>query len=323
MQTTNIILILILSYLLICAVYVYKFRGKARYQSLTEYLRKGWCICAPINCFLYMFTKKKASKAILNHEDFPELQKIQNNWKVIKEEVDELYEKGYFSQTSSKDSKAYYDIGFRTFLKYGWSKFYVNWYGHTHNSAKNLCPKTAEILSSIPQVNGAMFSILPIGSKLTRHLDPIATSLRYHLSLTTPNSEDCFINVDTETYHWKDGEVFMFDETYLHYANNNSNQKRIILMCDIDRPTWGPGKVLNFILKQILRFSVVPNIEGDKEGLFNSIFSGLMPVMEKIRKLKETNLFLYKVIKHTVNLSLAVLLVISIKSGVNFIFSVF
>ncbi len=28
----------------------------------------------------------------------------------------------------------------------------------------------------------------------------------------------------------------MFDETYIHYAENGTDQNRIILLCDIERP---------------------------------------------------------------------------------------
>ncbi|MGH6634584.1 MAG: aspartyl/asparaginyl beta-hydroxylase domain-containing protein, partial [Gammaproteobacteria bacterium] len=54
-------------------------------------------------------------------------------------------------------------------------------------------------------------------------------SLRYHLGLVTPSSDDCFINVDGVPYSWRDGEAFLFDETYLHYARNDSDQYRLIL----------------------------------------------------------------------------------------------
>ena len=74
----------------------------------------------------------------MNVEDFPELKELQNHWEEIRKEAMVLKENGYFEQTTNKDSSAYYDLGFRTFYKYGWSKFYVTWYGHSLNSAKKL-----------------------------------------------------------------------------------------------------------------------------------------------------------------------------------------
>ena len=53
-------------------VYVYRFRGETRYQSLTEYFRKGWPIFSPFNCVLYMTTLPRGSEAVLNPAEFPE-----------------------------------------------------------------------------------------------------------------------------------------------------------------------------------------------------------------------------------------------------------
>ena len=60
-----------------------------------------------------------------------------------------------------------------------------------------------------------MFASLPPGSRLPRHRDPYAGSLRFHMGLITPNSPDCYINVDGETYYWRDGEAVVFDETFI------------------------------------------------------------------------------------------------------------
>ncbi len=284
--------------------YVYKWRGITRYDKFGEYIRKGWPIFSPLNCLLYIFTQPRARKSIINLEDFKDLDPLKNNWRTIKEEVIGLHNEQYFEQTKKPDSKACYDIGFRTFFKYGWSKFYLKWYGYTHDSAKKLCPKTLEILEKIPSINGAMFSVLPAGSKLTRHLDPVACSLRYHLGLVTPNSDDCFINVDGSNYSWRDGEGFLFDETYVHYARNDTKDLRLILMCDVDRPTNWFGRIINSIIKILMRLTIVPNVDGDKCGFVNKLFSGLGPILQKTQALKQTNKKLYLMIKYTVNFSL-------------------
>ena len=56
------------------------------------------------------------------------------------------------------------------------------------------------------------------------------------MGLITPNSPDCYINVDGETYYWRDGEAVVFDETFIHYAENKTDQNRIILFADVERP---------------------------------------------------------------------------------------
>jgi beta-hydroxylase len=307
MNSVTIILFLISAFILGSITYVYLYRGKARYENLGEYLRKGWPIFSPFNCLLYLFTQPRARHSIINLDKFPELDDIQKNWETIREEVINLYRQQYFEQTKKPESQASYDIGFRTFFKYGWSKFYLKWYGYTHDSAKKLCPKTVQILEKIPSVNGAMFSVLPVDGQLTRHLDPIACSLRYHLGLDTPNSDDCFINIDEVSYSWRNGKALLFDETYPHYARNDSDHYRLILMCDVERPMNFIGRFINFFFKGLMRMTVVPNIEGDKRGFANVLFSGLAPVNRKMKALKQSNRKLYLLIKYTINLTLILL----------------
>lgn len=287
--------------------YVYLYRGKVRYESLSEYLRKGWPIFTPLNCLLYAFSERRALRPIMDLNDFSELDEIKKNWQVIREEALSLRKLQHFDTTNKPGSSAYYDIGFRTFFKYGWSKFYLKWYGYTHESAKQLCPNTVKVLEKIPSVNGAMFSLLPAGSQLTRHLDPLACSMRYHLGLATPNSDQCFINIDDQSYSWRDGDALLFDETYIHYAKNDADQDRLILMCDVERPMNFIGRWINFLYKGLARLTVVPNLEGDKRGFANQVFATLSPLVQKSKALKQTNRKLYLLVKHSVNLTLLVI----------------
>ena len=313
-MTVTIGLSAVSAFILGSLAYVYAYRGQTRYAGISEYLRKGWPLFSPFNCLLYMFTEKRAAKNFMDLKDFPELSSIQDNWETIRSEAVKVYEEQYFDKTKDKDNAGHYDLGFRTFYKYGWSKFYVTWYGYTHESSKRLMPKTVEIMNSIPSVNGSMLTILPPGGKLTRHLDPLACSMRYHLGLMTPNDDNCFINVDGESYSWRDGQAMMFDETFLHYAQNNTDQPRLIIMCDIERPMGFFGKIVNFFYKGLTRLTVVPNTDEDKRGFVNATFAGLAPIISKIKGLKQTNKPLYTVIKYSINLTL-LLVVFSILAG--------
>ena len=314
-----LILLAIVAFSLGSMVYVYSSRGNARYTSISEYLRKGWPIFTPLNCLLYLFTEKRAKHPIMDISKFGDLEKIKQNWEVIRDEAKQLQEKGYFDAINKPGSAAHYDVGFRTFYKYGWRKFYLKWYGYTHTSAQNLCPKTTEILAGIKSVNGAMFSILPPGSQLTRHLDPVACSLRYHLGLMTPNSDNCFISVDEQTYSWRDGEALLFDETYIHFVRNDTDEYRLILMCDVERPMNFLGKIVNVCYKILMRGSVVPNTEEDKGGLANRTFRKLVPLLAKGKDLKQTNKRLYTLVKHTINTLLVLIILAVIASIFKFI----
>ena len=288
--------------------YAYKFRGATRYDNLSEYLRKGWPIFTPFNCLLYLFTPKEAQPPIIPAETIEGLKSLEENWEVFRDEAVQLLEQGSFDTVKDEDNASYYDVGFRTFYKYGWSKFYLNWYGYTHQSAIDYCPKSVELLKKVPNVNGAMFSILPPGSQLTRHLDPFACSLRYHLGLKTPESPDCFISIDGQTHAWKDGEALLFDVTYLHFAKNNTDKHRVILMCDVERPMSWFGRLINSPYKLFMRLSIVPNMDGDKRGIANQVFQRIVPILQWSKQLKSTNLALYKIVKYVTNSTLLVIL---------------
>ncbi len=306
-----LILAVILTLTLGGIVYVYRFRGAARYASLSEYFSKGWPIFSPLNCLLYLTTKTRGSRAILDPGQYPELDVLRDNWTTIRDEAEALYRSGYFDATKRPGTAGYYDVGFRTFFKYGWSRFYLRWYGYTHESARSLCPQTVELLSRARSLNGAMFALLPVGSELTRHADPMACSMRYHLGLVTPNSEKCFINIDGNKRYWKDGEVLMFDETYLHFARNDSDQYRLILMCDINRPTNVLGSAVNFFYKLLPRLSVVPNTQADRRGFANRVFATVSPLLQRSSSLKQRNRPAYLLLKYSVNtLLLAVVLIL-------------
>ena len=288
-------------------VYVCNFRGAMRFAGAGEYLRKGWPIFAPLNCLLYACTRKRARRPIMDLAEFPELDLLREHWQTFRDEALALHASGYFTKPQDPESQAHYDLGFRTFYKYGWSKFYLKWYGYVHRSAEELCPKTVAILKQVKAVNGAMFSVLPAGSKLTRHLDPVACSLRFHLGLSTPNQDACFIDIDGQIHSWRDGQGLLFDETYLHHARNDTDRPRIILMCDVERPLGPVGRIINAFNKFALRMSVVPNLEGDRRGLINRIFSTVSPLLRRSKALKQRNRPLYLLIKWSVNLLLAAL----------------
>ena len=248
-----------------------------------------------------MTTLPRGSKAVLDPAEFPELDLLRQNWQTIRDEGLELVRQNYFDATKRPGTAGYYDVGFRSVLQV-WLEPLLHQLVRVHPSfRKRLCPRTVEILKSVPAIHGAMFAYLPRRSQLTRHADPIAVSLRYHLGLATPNSDACFINVDGRNQSWRDGEVIMFDETYLHYVRNDTDSDRLILMCDVKRPLNPLGALFNVFYQAITRASVVPNTAGRPRGLANRVFAGLAPLRRSARRLKSTNRPLYLVIKWSAN----------------------
>ena len=278
---------LILYIFILSACYVH-FRGKVRHKFFRQLFDHS-TLMAPVNAVMYLCSPVPA-KPYLSVEDFPELKVLRENWQVFREEALALADQGYI-----KASDKYDDAGFNSFFRTGWKRFYLKWYGENHPSAKKLCPKTLALLNKVPSVKAAMFASLPPGSKLVKHRDPYAGSLRYHLGLITPNSDQCSIFVDGESYYWRDGEDIMFDETYIHYAHNQTDHPRIILFCDIERPMRNKiaAWLNHFICKTLMYASAAPNAESDRTGFVNKAFKYLYAIRRVGKKLKAKNRKLY------------------------------
>lgn len=283
--------LLVLGVFALSTAYIH-FRGRIR-LGFWRQLSDHSTFMAPINGFMYLFSRVPA-KPYLPLDSFPEMQALTANWRKIREEAAALYEQGGIRASDKCD-----DLGFNSFFKTGWKRFYLKWYGQDHPSAQALCPYTTGLLRQFPNIKAAMFAALPPGSRLVRHRDPFAGSVRYHLGLITPNDDGCYIDVDGEKYSWRDGEAVIFDETYLHYAENATDRNRIILFCDIERPMWfRPAQWVNRIVSRVLVGAASsPNQEGDRIGALNRLFRHVQRLRLFGKRIKARSRFGYYLLK--------------------------
>lgn len=159
-----------------------------------------------------------------------------------------------------------------------------------------------------------MFALLPGGSHLNPHRDPFAGSLRYHLGLSTPNSDACRIYVDGEEYAWRDGEDVMFDETYVHWVKNETDVTRVILFCDIERPLSSP--LMTRINRQVSAFlgraTAPQNTDDERVGGINQAYAWSKRFSNKIsghvKQFKRANPKAYRVLRPVLAVVVAYLL---------------
>jgi beta-hydroxylase len=282
------------------------FRGRVRLPLLRQLFDHSSFV-APINTFMH-FLSGTPSTPFLPSGDFRELRIIQANWRMIRAEALRLQELQKLRAAEKND-----DAGFNSFFKEGWKRFYLKWYEASHPSAERFCPHTVALLRSIPSVKAAMFAELPPGGKLNMHRDPFAGSLRYHLGLVTPNSDRCFIEVDGQRYSWRDGEAVIFDETFIHWARNDTDSDRIILFCDIERPMryrWAQA-INKWLGRTIMTAASSPNETGDQTGGINKLFRLVWLMGRYRRRFKAWNRPLYYVTKFALILSAGALIVLA------------
>jgi beta-hydroxylase len=252
-------------------------RGKARLPVLRQFVNHS-ALFAPYNALMYLFSAVP-SKPYLDRSKFPELDVLKDNWQVIREEAMHLFEEGYIRAAENNN-----DAGFGSFFKKGWKRFYLKWYDKPLPSANLLCPNTVALLGRIPNVRGAMFALLPGDSHLNPHRDPFAGSLRYHLGLSTPNSNDCRIFVDGQVYAWRDGDDVMFDETYVHWVKNETDKSRVILFCDIERPLSNRlmTRINRWISDLLGRATAPQNLDDEPVGGINQAYAWSKKSSDKV-----------------------------------------
>lgn len=177
--------------------------------------------------------------------DFPFLKPLVDNYVVIKNELAALEEKrldknwlntfpGYVK--SDKD-KAWQVFSLSLFCM----KFEVN---------TALCPKTAELVFSIPEIISSNYSYVKPRTHILPHTGYSRMQLRCHLPLIIPDKNLCALRVGSETRHWEEGKLMIFDDSYEHEAWNNTDAPRVVLMFDIPNPLWG------YTAKEISRYKL-------------------------------------------------------------------
>ena len=111
------------------------FRGHVRirfYRQMTDHST----FMAPYNALMYLFSAVP-NRPFIEVDRFPDLKPVTDNWQMLRDEALQLFDEGYIRGTAK-----YNDLGFNSFFRRGWKRFYVKWYDKPLPSAKALCPKT-------------------------------------------------------------------------------------------------------------------------------------------------------------------------------------
>jgi beta-hydroxylase len=177
---------------------------------------------------------------------------LEANWPLIRRELDAVLRERErlpsFQDISKDQTNITRDDLWKTFFLYG--------YGYRIDANCARCPHTARLVSNIPGMFTAFFSILAPGKHIPRHRGPYQGLLRAHLALMVPEpAERCRIEVGGQTRHWQEGKCLVFDDTYKHQVWNDTDGTRVVLFLDVRRPLAWPGSLLNRIVLRLIRWS--------------------------------------------------------------------
>lgn len=130
-----------------------------------------------------------------------------------------------------------------------WKTFEFVFFGIKQIPHIRKCPKTFEIISKIPELVTAQFSVLLPHTHVKPHKGYSTMVLRSHLPLIIPVEEKCAIKIENDTHHWKEGELVVFDDSLTHEAWNNTDKLRAVLMFDFAKPG-------GYTSKEICRYKI-------------------------------------------------------------------
>jgi ornithine lipid ester-linked acyl 2-hydroxylase len=173
---------------------------------------------------------------------FPWAKDLENNWRVIREELDQVLE-------HREDLPNFQDISpDQKHLSKGnmWKTFFFFAYGLDAPANAARCPRTLTLLKAIPGAQTAFFSILSPGMHIPAHCGPYKGVVRCHLGLIVPEpKEQCRIRVADQIAHWEEGKAMFFDDTYEHEVWNDTGGVRVVLFMDVLRPLSFPMSLVN------------------------------------------------------------------------------
>ena len=123
--------------------------------------------------------------------------------------------------------------------KKNWTIFPFKIFGKWYDKNIKLCPKINLLLKNIPDLINASLSRLTPETSLEPHQGWAKLSnyiLRCHLGIIIPGNS--YIYCDNEKRKQEINKWIIFDDSKLHWADNNSNSDRIVLILDIKRPKY-------------------------------------------------------------------------------------
>jgi ornithine lipid ester-linked acyl 2-hydroxylase len=183
---------------------------------------------------------------------FPDLEPVRARWQEIEAETRGVlrYRDAIpgFEEISPDQYRIAKERSWKTFVLYG--------FGERLEAQCAQMPVTAEVLSRVPNLRVAWLSILAPGYHIPAHSGVTKGILRAHLGLIVPSErEKCRIRVGDQIRPWAPGELLVLDDTYEHEVWNETDEERVILLFDFDRPMRWSGRLMNRVFLSLIRFS--------------------------------------------------------------------
>jgi beta-hydroxylase len=181
---------------------------------------------------------------------FPFVAELEANWPAIRAELEVILKDRdsipHLDKISPDQARISHSQKWKAFFLWGMGDEL------TGNTAR--CPQTAALLRKVPGLRSAWFSILGPRYKIKPHRGITKGVLRSHLGLIVPRDwKRCRMWVDEQPVRWREGVCFVFDDARVHRVFNNTDEERVVLLFDFDRPMRWPASALNRMAMGLLK----------------------------------------------------------------------
>jgi len=222
------------------------------------------------------------AREVWDTKEFDWVERIESNFDVVLEELQALEGldrsgfQPYRAPAANDRIKNENDgVGVEATDAGSWNVFYLK-LGSVVDFSENRekCPKTVELLESIPGIYGhSFFSCLSPKSHITKHNGPTNKKLRCFLPLTC--GENARLRVGSiDRVPLQKGKVLIWDDSFEHESWNDDERSRITLIFDIWHPetTLKERKFISFLSNSQLRAQKkIVEKSGNKDNFFSII----------------------------------------------------
>lgn len=183
--------------------------------------------------------------------DFPALRKIDENYDTIREELLAVMPRTNVIPRYHEIDPYQEEVSAGT--DEAWRILYLYLVGSPIQPNQALCPRTIEIIRSIPNVMDAFFSILEPKKCVPAHRGTTMANLRYHTAFIVPENNPPTIRVKDSFHTWKERTSVFFDDSLEHEVMNESDGPRVVLIVDVWRPLPWHLATLNLLTGWVTR----------------------------------------------------------------------
>ncbi|KPU76971.1 uncharacterized protein Dana_GF11291, isoform D [Drosophila ananassae] len=159
------------------------------------------------------------------------LEKLQFHWRTIRDEALELLGKTGFFEDEAEQLRH----------KGVWQQFELFSQGRRMGDNCQKTPKTCALVQQFPESSGCRrgqvkFSVMKANTHVWPHCGPTNCRLRAHLTLVAPEPKKTLLRVAEQERTWREGELFIFDDSFEHEVWHNGSLPRLVLILDMWHP---------------------------------------------------------------------------------------